>query len=147
MQASLVSRHLLLLPSTGWGEGLSRCSSWVLEHGLSGCDTQAYLLLGMWDLPGPRIKPLSPALAGRFLATGPPREVPANIFLKGQIFLKGPTNKCGGSADHNVFAATIQVFRCSGKAFTGNVNKWARLCSDKTLFSKPGSRSVVRQLL
>ena len=27
---------------------------------------------GMWDLPGPVIKPMCPALAGRFLTTGPP---------------------------------------------------------------------------
>ena len=27
---------------------------------------------GMWDLPQPGIKPLSPALQGRFLTTGPP---------------------------------------------------------------------------
>ena len=26
----------------------------------------------MWDLPGPGIEPISPALAGRFLTTGPP---------------------------------------------------------------------------
>ena len=26
----------------------------------------------MWDLPGPGIKPVSPALAGEFSATGPP---------------------------------------------------------------------------
>ena len=28
----------------------------------------------MWDLPGPGIKPVSHALAGRFLTTGPPRK-------------------------------------------------------------------------
>ena len=26
----------------------------------------------MWDLPGPGIEPMSPALAGRLLTTGPP---------------------------------------------------------------------------
>ena len=26
----------------------------------------------MWDLPGPGTEPVSPALAGRFLNTGPP---------------------------------------------------------------------------
>ena len=29
----------------------------------------------MWDLPGPGIEPMSPAFAGRFLTTEPPREV------------------------------------------------------------------------
>ena len=28
---------------------------------------QAELLLGMWNLPGSSIKPMSPALAGRFI--------------------------------------------------------------------------------
>ena len=34
--------------------------------------TRAWLLRGTWDLPGPGIKPMSPALAGRFLTTEPP---------------------------------------------------------------------------
>ena len=34
------------------------------EQGLSSC--------GMWDLPRPGIKPMSPALGGRFFTTGPP---------------------------------------------------------------------------
>jgi len=42
------------------------------EPGLSGCGTQASLLRGMWNLPRPGIKPVSPALPGRFLTTGPP---------------------------------------------------------------------------
>ena len=27
---------------------------------------------GMWDLPGPGLEPMSPALAGGFLTTAPP---------------------------------------------------------------------------
>ena len=30
------------------------------------------LLRGMWGLPGPGLEPVFPALAGRFLTTGPP---------------------------------------------------------------------------
>ena len=30
----------------------------------------------MWDLPGPGIEPVSPALAGRFLTTVPPGKPP-----------------------------------------------------------------------
>ena len=30
------------------------------------------LLHGLWDLPGPGIELRSPALAGKFLTTGPP---------------------------------------------------------------------------
>ena len=30
------------------------------------------MLHGMWDLPGPGLEPMSPALAGGFLTTAPP---------------------------------------------------------------------------
>ena len=52
--------------------GLSSCGSRALEHRLSSCGTWAQLLCGMWDLPGPGIEPMSPALAGGFLTTVPP---------------------------------------------------------------------------
>ena len=44
------------------------------EYGLSTCGTWARLLCGMWDPPGSGIEPMSPALAGRFLGTGPPEK-------------------------------------------------------------------------
>ena len=34
----------------------------------------------MWDLPGPGFKPLSPAVAGRFLTTAPPGKPPFFIL-------------------------------------------------------------------
>ena len=40
----------------------------VAERGLQG--TQPWLPHGMWGLFGPRPEPMSPALAGGFLATG-----------------------------------------------------------------------------
>ena len=43
----------------------------VAACGLSSCGPQTQLLLGTWDLPRPRIKPVSPALAGRFPTTEP----------------------------------------------------------------------------
>ena len=52
--------------------GLSSCGSQALEHRLSSCGTWAQLLCGMWDLPGPGLEPVSPALAGGFLITAPP---------------------------------------------------------------------------
>ena len=48
---------------------LSSCGSWALERRLSSCGAQAQLLRGMWDLPGPGIEPVSPALASGFLTT------------------------------------------------------------------------------
>ena len=51
--------------------GFSSCGSWDLEHRLISCGAQAQLLRGMWDLPGPGIEPVSPALADGFLTTAP----------------------------------------------------------------------------
>ena len=44
-------------------EGSSSCGSEAEEGGLSSC--------GLWNLPGPGIRSMSPALAGRFLSTMP----------------------------------------------------------------------------
>ena len=60
--------------------GLSSCSSQALECRLSSCGARAQLLRGMWDLPGPGIEPVSPALAGGFLTTAPPGKSCFNSF-------------------------------------------------------------------
>ena len=51
---------------------LTIATSLVAEHRLSSCGSRAQLLRGMWDLPRPGLKPVSPALAGRFSTTAPP---------------------------------------------------------------------------
>ena len=64
---------LLLLQSTGSRRaGFNSCGLWALELRLSSCGARTELLRGMWDLPGPGVEPLSPALAGGFLTTAPP---------------------------------------------------------------------------
>ena len=50
---------------------LSLWSTGYRREGLSSCGARAQLLHGMWDLPGPGLEPVSPALAGRFLTTAP----------------------------------------------------------------------------
>ena len=74
MVASLCCRAqaLGMWASVVVARGLSSCGSWALERRLSSCGTRAYLLRGMWDLPGPGLEPVSPALAGGFLTTAPP---------------------------------------------------------------------------
>ena len=52
--------------------GLSSCGLRALECSLSSCGARAQLLCGMWDLPGPGLEPVSPALAGGFLTSAPP---------------------------------------------------------------------------
>ena len=61
--------------------GLSSCGSRGLELRLSSCGAQALFLHGMWDLPGPGLEPVSPALAGGFLTTAPPAK-PLHLFFK-----------------------------------------------------------------
>ena len=61
-------------------------ASVVVTRGLSSCGTRAQLLCHMWDLPGPGIEPVSPALAGRFLTTVPPGKPQATI-INGNFFL------------------------------------------------------------
>ena len=60
--------------------GLSSCGLWALEHRFSSCGARAQLLRDMWDLPGPGLKPVSPALAGRFLTTVPLGKLSCIIF-------------------------------------------------------------------
>ena len=58
---------------------LGKRASVVVARGLSSCGTRASLLHGTWDLPGPGIEPVSPALAGGFLTTAPPGK-PSGTF-------------------------------------------------------------------
>ena len=63
---------------------LTIAASLVAEHGLqtcrlSSCGSRAQLLRGMWHSPTPGLKPVSPALAGRFSTTAPPGK-PLTIF-------------------------------------------------------------------
>ena len=64
---------------------LTIAASLVAEHRLqtrrlSSCGSRAQLLCGMWDLPRPRLEPVSPALAGGFSTTAPPGK-PQCFFL------------------------------------------------------------------
>ena len=71
---------LLLFQSTGLGSWasvvvvhmLSSCGLHALELGLNSCGVQALVSCSMWNLHGPGIEPMSPALAGGFLSTVPP---------------------------------------------------------------------------
>ena len=58
---------LVLLPSLGLG----MWASVVAARGFRSWGAWAWLLPGMWNLPRPGIEPMSPALAGEFLTTGP----------------------------------------------------------------------------
>ena len=60
-------------------------------HKLSNCGSRAQLLHSMWDLPGPGLKPVSPALAGGFLTTAPPGKPLYSFLWSNNIPLYGYT--------------------------------------------------------
>ena len=57
--------------------------------GFSGCGSRAWLFLGMWNLLGLGIKPMSPALAGGFLTTRPPGKPYFKLFKNSGGPVKG----------------------------------------------------------
>ena len=64
---------------------LTVVASLVAEHRLSSPDLPVYLLQGMWDLPGPGIKPVSLALQGGFSTIVPPRKPYSVVKPHGQV--------------------------------------------------------------
>ena len=56
--------------------------------GFSSCGTQAQFPHRMWGLPGPVIQPVSRALAGGFLTTGPLEMSPGKLLIMGPRMVK-----------------------------------------------------------
>ena len=79
------ARALGVWASVVVARGLSSCGSQALERRLSSCGARAQLLRGMWDLPGPGLKPVSPALAGGFLTTAPPGKRHNLLYKEKQV--------------------------------------------------------------
>ena len=81
--------------SLHWGVRASHCggfsccgaralgarASVVVARGLSSCGSRAYFLRGMWDLPGPGLEPVSPALSCGFLTTEPRGKPEISLIL------------------------------------------------------------------
>ena len=68
---------LLLWGTDSRPTGFNSC-----DCGLSSCGSWTWLLKDVWNLPRPGIKPVSPALEGAFLTTGPAGKSHAQIFKK-----------------------------------------------------------------
>ena len=90
MQASLVAQveaALAFSVQASHCHGLSLQRVGCRVHGFSGCGARAWLFPSMWGLPGSGIKPVSPALAGRFLTTGSPgKSSPWLLTNPGRVF-------------------------------------------------------------
>ena len=125
---------LLLLWSMGSRRtGFSSCGSRAQECRLSSCDARAQLLRGLWDLPRPGLKPVSPALAGGFLTTAPPGKSPIWHFqLKThERFF------CASSSTQFEFVTRKLGYKCaSNVSFFGNkkdrVQYFMELFKDRT---------------
>ena len=72
--------------------GFSCCRAWALEHRLNSCDqglscpvAHGTFLDQGWDLPGPGIERMSPALVGGFFTTEPPGK-PYSYYLCATLF-------------------------------------------------------------
>ena len=68
---------------------LTISASLVVEHRLqmrrlSNCGSRAQLLCSMWDPPRPGLKPVSPALVGRFSTTAPPGKPGTEVLNLGR---------------------------------------------------------------
>ena len=68
--------------------GFSSRGSQALEHRFNSCGAWASLFLGVWNLPRSHIKPLSPALAGRFFSTEPSGKPHLEAFEKNHSVTK-----------------------------------------------------------
>ena len=74
---TLIHVHTYIHTYTYIHTGFSLRCLLVVEHrllGRMGLVAPWYLVSGVWYLPGGGIEPVSPALAGSFLTTGPPRK-------------------------------------------------------------------------
>ena len=110
-------------------------SLWSTGFRLHVCGTRASLPCSMWDLHGPGIKPVSPAMSGVFLTTGPPGKslglafvllptyIPALlcIFLHGIHFFKTLSFWVAlqGTASLHSFGPSIQFLEIK---FCFNIN-------------------------
>ena len=80
--------------------GLRSCGLRAPELRLSSCGTWAQLPRGTWDLPGPGLEPMSPALAGGPSTTAPPGKSPAAVFIEvfSSLFSAFPASSLSSSS-------------------------------------------------
>ena len=94
---------------------LTIAASLVVEHRLqtrrlSSCGSRAQLLRGMWDLPGPGLEPVSPALAGGFSTTAPPGKPPPILLMPPSGFFT--EKEVSFSSHFNARIQSVWCFQC-----------------------------------
>ena len=106
-----------------WAPALGRApfssfGAWAVKPRLSSCGAQAYLLHSIWDLRGPGIKPMSPALAGGFFNHWVTKEALPFDILE---FL------------HRIFRKLTKMLKIIGWDLCDN---FALLCGQRSLWRK-----------
>ena len=93
--------------SSLWGMG-SR------HEGFSSCSSQAQLLQGMWNLPGPGMELVRLALQGRFLTTRPPGKPSSLCFYPTSL---GPLLRLINTAYYSHFLYQSLTYLKTGSLF------------------------------
>ena len=88
----------------------------------------------MWDPPSPGIKPVSPALAGRFFTTEPPEKL-LNNFFKWKIFKRLGENNIMHPQEsiHHLTSTIINIYR------------WGFICIFPTLLCSVSFNIILKQ--
>ena len=97
--------------------------------GFSSCDAQTQLLRSMGDSPRPGIKPVSPALAGRFLAS----ELPGESLFSFLSLLQNcysplqSLDQCFSTLDSHYISVDLQTISMPGPPCLGSLicSSWA----------------------
>ena len=88
----------------------------------------------MWDPPGLGIKPVSPALAGRFFTTEPPEKLLNNLF-KWKIF------KCLG--ENNIMHPQEPTYHLTSTLIS--IYQWGFICIFPTLLCSVSFNIILKQ--
>ena len=111
--------------------GFSCCRARALDRGLSTSDAWAQLLCGMWDLPGPGLEFMSPALAGEFLTTAPPGKPSLPILSEERgtvLFWVCLSNLPEGLYIHTEPVPTQYLLTRKPQLGASLVAQWLRVC-------------------
>ena len=98
-----------------WSMGSRRSA--VSVHGLSSGGSRVELPHGMWNPPGPGIKPVSPALVGRFLTVGHLGSPRASYILPAWDLKLSQSTRVGSNLRQGI--RKVQSCRRVGKATIG----------------------------
>ena len=99
-----------------WARGcavFSSCGSQALDGRLNSCGPWAQLPIGIWDLPGSGIKPVTPALQGEFLTPGPPEKPLISSSYRTPVIL----DQCPSQRSNSTLITSLKTLSPNTAAF------------------------------